>query len=105
MNRKYLVHVLANAGRTKAARKAAAGKRRKGGGRKPICSGEFAVALRAIWAFFWYRRGKILAPFMREQMRFLERPFRISPEVKSLLLSVSPATIAGCCGRIGKGSR
>jgi len=56
MNRKYLVHVLANAGRTKAVRKTAAGKRRKGGGRKPIYSGEFAVALRAIWAFFWYRR-------------------------------------------------
>ena len=44
-------------------RKTAAGKRRKGGGRKPICSGEFAVALRAIWAFFWYRCGKILALF------------------------------------------
>jgi len=93
MNRKYLVHVLANAGRTKAARKTAAEKRRKGGGRKPIYSGEFTVALRAIWAFFWYRCGKILAPFMREQMRFLEGPFRISPEVGKLLLSVSPATI------------
>ena len=93
MNRKYLVHVLANAGRTKATRKAVAGKRRKGGGRKPIYSGEFAVALRAVWAFFWYRRGKILAPFMREQIRFLEGPFRISPEVKKLPLSVSPATI------------
>jgi len=42
MNRKYLVHVLANAGRTKAARKTAAGKRRKGGGRKPIYSGVIA---------------------------------------------------------------
>jgi len=71
MNRKYLVHVLASAGRANAVRagmKSAAGKRRKGGGRKPICSGEFAVALRAIWAFFWCQRGKILAPFMREQM-------------------------------------
>ena len=93
MNRKYLVHVLANAGGTNAARKTAAGKRRKGGGRKPIYSGEFAVALRAIWAFFWYRCGKILAPFMRKQIRFLEGPFRISPEVRKLLLSVSPATI------------
>jgi len=89
MNRKYL----ANAGRTKASRKTAVGKRRKGGGRKPVYSGEFAVALRAIWAFFWYRCGKILAPFMREQMRFLEGPFRISPEVRKLPLSVSPATI------------
>jgi len=100
-NRKYLVHVLANWGKTTAVRlsgktvrlKASPGKRRKGGGRKPVYTDEFVAALRNIWAFFWYRCGKILAPFIREQMRHLERPFRITKEVKKLLLAASPATI------------
>jgi len=35
----------------------------------------------------------MLAPFMREQMGFLERPFRITEKDKKLLLSVSPSTI------------
>ena len=100
-NRKYILHILANWGKVttaaldgKAVRiKAAPGKRRKGGGRKPIYTGEFVVVLRKIWAFFWYRCGKILAPFIREQMRFLEEPFRITPEVMELLLKVSASTI------------
>ena len=54
---------------------AAAGKRRKGGGRKPACDAEFAAALRKTWAFSWHRCGKILASFMREQVRHLEGPF------------------------------
>jgi len=100
-NRKYLLHVLANWGKTTTVRlngktvklKASVAKRRKGGGRKPVYTGEFIVVLAKIWAFFWYRCGKILAPFMRQQMQFLEKPFRITPEVRALLLSVSPATI------------
>ena len=100
-NRKYILHILANWGKTttitlnrKAVKlKAAPGKRRKGGGRKPIYSGEFVVVLRKIWAFFWYRCGKILAPFMREQMKFLEEPFHVTPDVMKLLLKVSPTTI------------
>ena len=56
MNRKYLVHVLA-LGDGKPAPKVA-GKRRKGGGRKPVYSDEFAAVLRSIWAFFWYRCGR-----------------------------------------------
>jgi hypothetical protein len=73
--------------------KACTGKRRKGGGRKPVYTDEFVSVLRAIWIFFWYRCGKILAPFIREQMRFLEPAFNITSEVKELLLKVSPATI------------
>jgi hypothetical protein len=100
-NRKYLLHVLATTGKTTTVRlggkkvklKAAGRKRRKGGGRKPIYTGEFTEALRKIWAFFWYRCGKILAPFMRENIRFLEGPFRITPELRELLVNVSPATI------------
>ena len=100
-NRKYAIHILANLGKTKTVSlggetvrlEAAPKKRRKGGGRKPTYSGEFTVALRKIWAFFWYRCGKILAPFMKEQMKFLEPHFSMSNEVRELLLKVSPSTI------------
>ena len=103
-NRKYILHVLANWGKTttvhldgEAVRlKASPGKRRKGGGRKPVYTEEFVVALRAIWVFFWYRCGKILAPFIREQIQFLELHFPMPPGVKKLLLSASPSTIDRC---------
>jgi hypothetical protein len=100
-NRKYVLHVLANWGKTAAVRiggetvrlKASPSKRRKGGGRKPKYFGDFVILLRKVWAFFSYRCGKILAPFMREQMGFLQQPFCITEENKKLLLSVSPSTI------------
>jgi len=100
-NRKYLLHLLANWGKTVTVRlntetvtiKAGKAKRRKGGGRNPVYKGEFTIVLGKIWAFFWYRCGKILAPFIRENIRFLDTPFRIKPEIRELLLKVSPATI------------
>jgi len=100
-NRKYILHVLANWGKTTTVRmpgetirlKASPKKRRKGGGRKPVYTDEFAAALRAIWIFFRYRCGKILAPFIRSQMKHLEPAFHITPEVRELLLKASPATI------------
>ena len=100
-NRKYALHILTNWGKTtticvsgKTLRlHAQAKKRRKGGGRKPIYSQEFTETLRTIWVFFWYRCGKILAPFMRAQMKYLVKPFGITKEVKEMLLKVSPATI------------
>jgi hypothetical protein len=100
-NRKYVLHVLANWGKTAAVNidgktiklTASQGKRRKGGGRKPKYTGGFVTALRKIWTFFSYRCGKILAPFMREQMGFLEKPFRLTEKEKELLLSASPSTI------------
>jgi hypothetical protein len=100
-NRKYALHILANWGKTTKVHlggetviiKAGVKKRRKGGGRKPIYTGDFVVVLRKIWAFFWYRCGKILAPFLRENIEYLEEPFGIIPEVKELLLKVSPSTI------------
>ena len=100
-NRKYILHVLANWGKTVAVRldgetvrlKASPGKRRKGGGRKPKYTGDFVIVLRKIWAFFSYRCGKILAPFMREHMDFLEQPFHLTEKDKELLFSASPSTI------------
>ena len=103
-NRKYLLHKLANWGKPTTITlngetvilKASVSKRRKGGGRKPIYTEEFIVVLRSIWVFFWYRCGKILAPFMREQMKWISERFPMSPEVRELLLKVSPATIDRC---------
>ena len=100
-NRKYALHLLAGVGKTATVRTggktvrlgAAPRKRKKGGGRKPVYTDEFVTVLRAIWVFFWYRCGKILAPFIREQMQYLEPAFHITPEVKKLLLKASPATI------------
>jgi hypothetical protein len=100
-NRKYLLHKLANWGKTTTVRldgkavklEATPRRRRKGGGRKPKYTGSFVIVLRKIWAFFSYRCGKILAPFMREQMRFLEVPFHITQRDRELLLSASPSTI------------
>jgi len=100
-NRKYILHVLANWGKTATVNvnektvklTASPGKRRKGGGRKPKYSEDFVTVLRKIWAFFSYRCGKILAPFIREHLGFLENPFRITEKDRELLLSVSPSTI------------
>jgi len=100
-NRKYLLHVLANWGKIITVRidgklvklKTKAKKRRKGGGRKPVYTAEFIVVLQKIWVFFWYRCGKILAPFMRQQIKHLEKSFHLTREIKKLLVQVSPATI------------
>ena len=100
-NRKYFIHVLANWGKTTPVRmdgktvklKASVSKRKKGGGRKPVYTDECICVLRNIWIFFWYRCGKVLAPFIREQMHFLLPRFHITPEVAEQLMQVSPATI------------
>jgi hypothetical protein len=68
-------------------------KRKKGGGGKPVYTGDFVNVLRGIWVFFRYRCGKILAPFIREQIKHPEGAFRISPLVRELMLKVSPAAI------------
>jgi hypothetical protein len=55
----------------------------------------FAVVLRIIWAFFWYKCGKILSPLLRQQMPFIADwpAFGITDEIRQKLLDVSPATI------------
>jgi hypothetical protein len=100
-NRKYLTHILANWGKTTTVRvegktvklQGSPRKRKKGGGRKPVYTEECIRVLRNIWIFFWCRCGKILAPFVREQMKFLVPRFHITPEVRKQLINISPATI------------
>ncbi|MDR2730066.1 MAG: transposase [Treponema sp.] len=93
-NRKYLPHTLANRGKgTTSAVNPAVRKRRKGGGGKPKHTGGFIIVLRRIRAFFSFRCGKILSPFMREQTGFPEQPFRITEKDKEPPLSVGPSTV------------
>ncbi|MDR1308181.1 MAG: transposase [Treponema sp.] len=70
-------------------------KRRKGGGRKPVYGPEVITSLRTIWAFFWFRCGKLLAPLIRDQMPYFQTwtPFGITPDIREKLLRISPATI------------
>jgi hypothetical protein len=62
---------------------------------KPVYNDEVVAALRMVWVFFWYKCGKILAPLMRRQMKYIAgRPaFHITPETAEKLIRISPATI------------
>jgi hypothetical protein len=62
---------------------------------KKIYTDETIASLRLIWAFFWYKCGKLLAPFIRQQMPFIASwpAFGITPEIREQLLRISPATI------------
>jgi hypothetical protein len=102
-NRKYALHILTRWGKAtfltmdgKAVKlKAGTAKRRKGCGRKPRYGPEVIASLKAIWAFFWYRCGKLLAPLLREQMAFFAPwpAFHITEDIREKLLTISPATI------------
>jgi transposase InsO family protein len=62
---------------------------------KRIYTEQVISCLRLIWEFFWYKCGKILAPFMRQQMPFIAgwQAFGITPEIAQKLKTISPATI------------
>ena len=101
-NRKYALHRLKNGKKETLVRlngeliklKAPLKKRKKREGKK-IYGPEVIASLRLIWAFFWYRCGKLLAPFLRSQMAFIAEweAFHITPEIRDKLLRISPATI------------
>ncbi|MDR0688925.1 MAG: transposase, partial [Spirochaetaceae bacterium] len=38
---------------------------------KKIYTDQVIASLRLIWAFFWYKCGKLLAPLIRQQMPFI----------------------------------
>jgi hypothetical protein len=80
--------------------KAGEKKRPKNRQGKRIYSDEVISRLRKLWAFYWYKCGKYLAPIIREQMPFLEKhrkpDFHITPEIREKLLRISPAQIDRC---------
>jgi hypothetical protein len=69
-------------------------KRKKREGKR-IYGDEVIASLRIIWEFFWWKCGKILAPFMRQQMEFIAQwpAFGITEEIREKLEKISPATI------------
>ncbi|MDR1094864.1 MAG: transposase family protein [Spirochaetaceae bacterium] len=62
---------------------------------KKIYTDEVITSLHLIWAFFWYKCGKLLVPLMRQQMDAIASwpAFGITADIKAKLLSISPATI------------
>ena len=62
---------------------------------KKIYTDEVINSLRLIWAFFWHKCGKLLAPLIRQQMPFIASwpAFGITAAIREKLLSISPATI------------
>jgi len=97
LGKKAVKEVLVIAGGKAAKLKPEKKKRPKNRKGRPLYTEEVICRLRKIWAFYWYKCGKYLAPIIREQMPFLEthsKPdFRITPEIKEKLLKISPAQI------------
>ena len=62
---------------------------------KRIYTDEVINCLRLVWTFFWYKCGKILAPFIRQQMHHIARwqAFGITEEIAEKLKMISPASI------------
>jgi transposase InsO family protein len=62
---------------------------------KRLYADEVIGALRLVWAFFWFKCGKILAPLMRQQMPSIARwpAFGITGEIAEKLKKISPASI------------
>ena len=62
---------------------------------KRVYTDEVINCLRLVWAFFWFKCGKILAPLMRQQMRHIAQwpAFGITAEIAEKLKKISPASI------------
>jgi hypothetical protein len=62
---------------------------------KKIYIDDVIAALRLVWAFFWYKCGKLLAPLMHQQMDYIAlwQAFGITPDIREKLIRISPATI------------
>jgi hypothetical protein len=96
--RKYAIHLLANEGRCRTDGKAKL-KTTHAGGRKRVYEktygGDVLDALVPIWEAFSRQCGKLLAPFVRENIETIagEPRFAVSNEVRDKLGRISAATI------------
>ena len=78
--------------RGRAARKTASTGRKPG--RKPMYRGAaFTALLQDIWDLFDCLCGKLLAPMLRNMLDFLTTEYALTPDLRTLLSSVSPRTI------------
>jgi hypothetical protein len=108
LNRDYLAHILTNWG--KASYALSGGKPVKFIAKPPVksrqkaCGGKktgrpvkyhkaFVNVLKAIWEFFDFQCGKLLAPLIRGMIGFLVIEFTLCEDMRTLFMSVSPATI------------
>jgi hypothetical protein len=106
--RDYLAHLLTNWGKTRyavsggksvkfVAKPAVKGRYKVPGGKKTgrpeTYHKAFVKVLTAVWEFFDYPCGKLLAPLVRSAIDFLVPEFAIDEKLRALFLSVSPATI------------
>jgi hypothetical protein len=107
-NRDYLALLLRNWGKTRYScsggktlkfvakapsqghKKAAGGKKT---GRPPKYHKDFLQTLAAIWEFFDFPCGKLMAPLIRGIIEFLIADFKLTEDIRCLLLALSPATI------------
>jgi hypothetical protein len=105
LNRKYLLHLLANWGKTTTVSLEGKGiplkatpskkpKNKRAG--KTIYGPPVSASLKTLWDYFGFMCGdKLLAPFIRANTAFLEQEevFHITPEVREKLLAISSSTI------------
>jgi len=109
LNRDYLAYLLSNWGTARylpsdtktvkyVAKPPAEGRHKapkaiKQGGRPEKYHKAFVQILTAIWEFFDFQCGKLMAPMLKGMLDFLVLEFNLSDEISALLRSVSPATI------------
>jgi hypothetical protein len=74
----------------KSSQKAPGGKKT---GRPEKYNVTFVKVLKAIWDFFDFQCGKLLSPLMKGMITFLVVEFNLSDDMRTLLETVSPATI------------
>jgi len=88
-HRKYAIRVLKHGPKPKGAKKS---------GRRKVYQGEVVQALETIWEIFGRICSKRLHPFLAEGVMVLERcnELNLPPEIKTLLLHMSRATIDRC---------
>jgi hypothetical protein len=62
---------------------------------KRLYTDRVIAVLRLLWTFFWYKCGKILAPLIRQQMRYITDwpAFHITEKIAEKLKKISPASI------------
>ena len=104
MNRDYLAHKLTNRGgmrygivNGKAAKEPLKGRRKAAGGKKrgrpEKYDKGFVKVLEAVWDFFDFQCGKLLAPLIRGIISFLAGKFELDEKTQVLLITASPSTI------------
>ena len=100
LNRDYLATALSRYGKVgKEEKEKGKGRKRrpldKRGGRPVKYGTEFSGVLQAIWLEYGRPCGKLLVPMIRDLIDFLQEArdpeYGITPEIRSLLLQVSPA--------------